>query len=140
MEPDYIERMSCVFCTDPSRAGDVVFEDETCWVILHDDWSPAGHAMVVSKSHVDNGSDLDAATWQRFTARWQQAEKTILDATGARRAMILKLGIQVPHLHVHIYPMPADADRTAVFAAFDGKRQEARDPALVAKIRTALAT
>ncbi|MFZ2494072.1 MAG: HIT family protein [Thermoanaerobaculia bacterium] len=132
--------MSCVFCTDPSRAGDVVFEDETCWIILHDDWSPAGHAMVVSRSHVENGSDLDATTWQSFTARWQQAEKAILDATGARRAMILKLGIQVPHLHVHIYPMPADAGRAAVFEAFDGKRQEPRDPALIAKIRTALAT
>lgn len=123
--------MSCVFCTDPSHAGDVVFEDERTWVVLHDDWSPRGHAMVVSKRHVDNASDLDEQEWLHFARVWHRAERAILDATGLQRAMILKLGIQTPHLHVHIYPVSVSATRDDVFAAFDGKRREPREQEFV---------
>lgn len=130
--------MSCVFCDDPSRSGDVVYEDEHAIVILHEDWSPRGHAMVVAKRHVENASALDAAEWARLTAVWQRAERVLLDATGMDRAVILKLGIMTPHLHVHIYPVAASAERAEVFAMFDGQRGEGREEAFVERVRTQL--
>ena len=94
--------------------------------------------MVVSKRHVENAADLDEAGWLHLAGVWYRAERAILDLTGAERAVILKLGVQTPHLHVHIYPVRDTATRADVFAAIDGSRREPRDVALVARIRSHL--
>ena len=86
----------CVFCVDVTRSGDVVFEDERAWVVLHEDWSPRGHAMIVSRRHVENASDLDDDAWAHLTQWWQRAERAILRETGSARAVIMKLGIATP--------------------------------------------
>lgn len=93
--------------------------------------------MVVAKAHVENASALDEEDWLQFARVWHRAERILLDLTGAERAIILKLGIMTPHLHVHIYPMRAADTREDVFAAFDGKRAEPRDEAFVAALRAA---
>lgn len=130
--------MVCTFCTDPLAAGELVFEDERVWVLLHPDWSPRGHAMVVAKRHVENASDLDEEEWLHLARVWHRAERVLLQATGAARAVILKLGIMTPHLHVHIYPVSAEATRDEVFAAIDGKISEPRDETFVSDMRKAL--
>ena len=94
--------------------------------------------MVVAKKHVENASDLDEDQWLHLARVWHRAERAILDATGAERAIILKLGILTPHLHIHIYPMSAAATREDVFAAIDGKNSEARDEGFAAAVRAAL--
>ena len=114
--------------------GKVVFEDELCRVLLHHDWSPRGHAMVVAKRHIENASDLDEEEWLHLAKVWHRAERVLLEATGADRAIIFKLGILTPHLHVHIYPMSAQATREDVFEAFDGKKREAKDEAFVRRV------
>lgn len=130
--------MTCTFCSDPSAAGGLVFEDDRVWVLLHPDWSPRGHAMVVAKRHVENASGLDEEEWLHLARVWHRAERAILDATGADRAIIFKLGILTPHLHIHIYPMSATATREDVFAAIDGKVSDLSDDTFVAAIRNAL--
>ncbi|HYI09903.1 MAG TPA: HIT family protein [Thermoanaerobaculia bacterium] len=127
--------MACVFCTDAATAGDLVYEDEHAFVLLHPDWSPRGHAMVVAKAHVENVSGLEEEAWLHLARVWHRAETVLLEATGAERAMVLKLGIQTPHLHVHIYPVSAAASRDEVFAAFDGKSGEPCDEAFVREVR-----
>lgn len=124
--------MTCSLCVDTT---DLVFESDHARVLLHPDWSPRGHAMVVAKRHVENASDLTEEEWLGFARVWQQTERALLDLTGAGRAMILKLGIVTPHLHVHIYPAGAGESREDVFAAFDGKRREPRDEAFLAALR-----
>lgn len=130
--------MACTFCADPLSAGELVFEDDRAWVLLHPDWSPRGHAMVVAKRHVENASALEEEEWLHLARVWHRAERVLLDATGAERAVILKLGIMTPHLHVHIYPVSAQATREEVFAAIDGKASEPRDETFVSRIRSAL--
>jgi diadenosine tetraphosphate (Ap4A) HIT family hydrolase len=138
MSADYSDGMACAFCTDPFNTGDLVFEDDRVWVLLHPDWSPRGHAMIVSKRHVENASALDEEEWLHVARVWHRAERVLLDATGAERAIILKLGIMTPHLHVHIYPVGSHTTRDEVFAAFDGKAQEPREELFVAAVRNAL--
>jgi len=130
--------VACTFCADPLSAGELVFEDDRVWVLLHPDWSPRGHAMVVAKRHVENASALEEDEWLHLARVWHRAECVLLDATGAERAIILKLGIMTPHLHVHIYPMSAIATRTDVFAAIEGKASESRNETFVGTIRNAL--
>ena len=128
----------CVFCTDVTQSGDVVFEDDRVWVVLHPDWSPRGHAMVVAKNHVENVSGLDAEDWLHVARVWHRAERVLLDVTGAERAIVMKLGIATPHLHVHLYPMRAGDDRARVFEAIDGKASQPRDESFIEEIRRRL--
>ena len=109
--------MPCVFCTNPSEAGTLLAEDERTWTVLH----PAGQVMIVAKRHVENVSDLDVEEWLQVARVWHGAERELREATGAVRVIVMKLGIQTPHLHVHLYPFDAQATREEVFAVIDGK-------------------
>ncbi len=140
MAADYSDRVACIFCTNPTKVGSIVLEDERCWVLLHHDWSPRGHAMIVAKRHIENASDLDEAEWLHLARVWHRAERVLLDATGAERAIIFKLGILTPHLHVHIYPMSSQATRDDVFAAFDGEKSEEKDERFVARVSAELSS
>jgi diadenosine tetraphosphate (Ap4A) HIT family hydrolase len=113
--------MPCVFCHEPRDAGELIFEDEKLLVILHNDWAVRGHAMIVWKEHVENVSDLAPDENAHFAAIHQRVEKTLLDVTRADRAILLKLGIVTPHLHLHIYPVIATLDREQVMQIIDGK-------------------
>lgn len=130
--------MACVFCTDPSRSGDVVFEDDTALVVLHDDWSVRGHAMIVAKRHVENVSDLGADEWARLAKLYATTERILLELTRADRAIIMKLGIATPHLHLHIYPVSAALDRAAVMRIIDAEMRAERDEAFVETVRRRL--
>jgi diadenosine tetraphosphate (Ap4A) HIT family hydrolase len=123
----------CLLCNsveDPQSAGDLLLaESEVSVAVLHEDWAVRGHALVVARRHVENLSDLSEDEARRFSADLARVEKALLSVTGAERAILMKLGIQVPHLHVHIYPVRATADRASVMAAIDGKaRDELRGP------------
>jgi diadenosine tetraphosphate (Ap4A) HIT family hydrolase len=131
--------MSCVFCNDPRAAGEVLFEDNRVLVILHNDWAVRGHAMVVWKAHVENVADLTIDEYAHFSAVHHRAEGALLDATGADRAILLKLGISTPHLHLHIYPVSAALDRAAVMEIIDGRVREAFDQTLIDELREWLA-
>ena len=63
----------------------------------------------------------------------------MLEATGVERAILMKLGIATPHLHLHIYPVSASLDRAAVFGIIDARTRVGRDEAFIARVRAALA-
>lgn len=130
--------MECVFCSDVTRSGDVVFEDQRTWVVLHDDWSVRGHAMVVWKLHVENFSELAPEDAAHFARVLRRAEQVLLDLTKADRAILMKLGIATPHLHVHIYPVGATLDRAAVMRIINAETSEPRDDALIQTLRARL--
>ena len=105
--------MPCVFCTDPTQSGEVLAEDEHSWTIRH----PQGQTMIVAKRHVENVGDLDEDEWLHLARVWHRTER----ALRAERVMVMKLGIQTPHLHIHLFPFPAETTREEVFAAFEGR-------------------
>jgi diadenosine tetraphosphate (Ap4A) HIT family hydrolase len=119
--------MTCVFCTAPRSSGDVLFEDARVLVILHEDWAVRGHAMIVWKEHVENVADLTIEEYTHFAAIHHRAERALLAATGAERAILFKLGIATPHLHLHIYPVSASLDRAEVMEIIDGRVRDSMD-------------
>jgi diadenosine tetraphosphate (Ap4A) HIT family hydrolase len=127
--------MPCTFCDE---THDAVYADDHCFVMLHDDWAARGHAMVVWRRHVENLSDLEPGELAHFIAVHARAERALLELTGAERAVVVKLGIATPHLHLHIYPVGASLDRAAVMAAIDGKVRAERDPEFVRRLRDRL--
>ena len=108
-------------------------------VILHEDWAVRGHAMVVWKAHVENVADLATDEHAHFASVHHRAERALLDATGADRAILLKLGIATPHLHLHIYPVSASLDRAAVMEIIDGRVRDSFDQTLIDDLRERLA-
>jgi diadenosine tetraphosphate (Ap4A) HIT family hydrolase len=127
--------VSCVFCTNPRQAGEIVFEDDRVWVILHDDWAVRGHTMVVWRTHVENVADLASDDAAHFAAVHHRAERALLDVTKADRAVLMKLGIATPHLHLHVYPVSARLTREEVFEIVDGRVRAAVDEAFVAELK-----
>lgn len=119
--------MTCLFCNEPRTAGEVLFDDARVLVILHDDWAVRGHAMVVWKEHVENVADLTLDDYLHFAAVHHRAERALLAVTRADRAILLKLGIATPHLHLHIYPVSAALDRRQVMEIIDGRVRDAMD-------------
>ena len=138
MAADYSQRMQCVFCDDVSRSGEVVLETAHAWVVLHEDWAVPGHAMIVARRHVENLSDLTDHEWEHFGEVWRRAERALLTVTESDRAIVMKLGLATPHLHVHIYPGPKSATREEVFAAIDARTSVPRKEELVRKVRALL--
>lgn len=110
---------TCVFCTDVHLAGELLAEDAYTWVVLH----PQGQVMVVAKRHVENVSDLAEDEWLHVASVWHQTERRLREETGAERVIVMKLGIQTPHLHVHLYPFAASDTREDVFAVIDGRER-----------------
>jgi diadenosine tetraphosphate (Ap4A) HIT family hydrolase len=131
--------MTCVFCDDPRAAGELLFEDDRTLVILHNDWAVRGHAMVIWKAHVENVADLTIDEYVHFAAVHHRAERALLAATGADRAILLKLGIATPHLHLHIYPVSGSLDRAAVMEIIDARVRDAFDQSLIDALRERLA-
>ena len=106
--------------------------------MLHQDWAVRGHAMVVWKTHVENVSDLSLEDAAHLSQVHHAAEKALLAATGAERAVLLKLGIATPHLHLHIYPVSAALDRAAVMAIIDARTRVPRDEKFLLHVRSLL--
>jgi diadenosine tetraphosphate (Ap4A) HIT family hydrolase len=130
--------MNCVFCSSSAAGGEPVYESRFARVLLHPDSAVRGHAMVVASRHVENLSDLTDEEAAELTRVERAAERALLAASGADRAILMKLGIQTPHLHLHIYPVSADLDRAAVMAIIDGKTREERDAYFVERVRKAM--
>jgi diadenosine tetraphosphate (Ap4A) HIT family hydrolase len=121
---------SCLFCGHLNSL-EIVFDDDRAAVALHDDWAVRGHTMVIWKSHVENISQLNEEELAHFWRVYQRAERALLEVTGADRAIMLKLGIVTPHLHLHIYPVSAALDRGAVMDIIEGRVREVRDEGFV---------
>lgn len=113
--------MTCVFCNEPREAGELIAEDPRLLVILHNDWAVPGHVMIVWRAHVENVAELTPSEYAHFAAVHWRVERVLLDVTGAERAVLLKLGILTPHLHLHIYPVSGSLDRAQVMQILDGK-------------------
>lgn len=105
--------MSCVFCTDVNAAGTVLAEDDHTWVVRH----PQGQTMIVAKRHVENVSDLDEEEWLHVARVWHRAEKSL----GAERVVVFKLGVQTPHLHIHLHSFARTATREEIFLTLAGR-------------------
>jgi diadenosine tetraphosphate (Ap4A) HIT family hydrolase len=131
--------MPCVFCDDPRDAGELIFEDDKLLAILHNDWAVRGHAMVVWRKHLENVADLAPDEYAHFAATHHRVEKALLDVTRADRAILLKLGIVTPHLHLHIYPVSASLDRAQVMQIIDARVRDTFDQALIDELRKRLA-
>ncbi|MGQ4616827.1 HIT domain-containing protein [Nocardia sp. R7R-8] len=63
-----------------------------------------GHTLVVPRKEIDHWQDIDTDTFARLTAVAQKIGQAVRAAWDAPRAGLLIAGLEVPHLHVHVFP------------------------------------
>jgi histidine triad (HIT) family protein len=96
-----------------------------------------GHTLVVPRAEVDNWQDVEPALFHKVMNVAQCIGKAVCSAFGADRAGMIIAGLEVPHLHVHVFPAYnltdfgfANVDRNPAPEALDSAQ---------AKIKAALA-
>lgn len=86
-----------------------IAEDEKCFAFL--DISPLakGHTLVVPKVEVDYIFELDDELLQHMILFSKKIAKAIDKSVNCKRVGLAVVGLEVPHAHIHLIPLHADA-------------------------------
>ncbi len=84
--------------------GRFVYEDDEIVAFLTIQPMTQGHTLVVPRAEIDKWQDVDSAAFGRVMEVSQLIGKAVCKAFGAERAGVIIAGLEVPHLHVHVFP------------------------------------
>jgi diadenosine tetraphosphate (Ap4A) HIT family hydrolase len=84
--------------------GRFVYEDDEVVAFLTIAPMTQGHTLVVPRAEIDQWQDLDPEVFGRVMAVSQLIGKAVCKAFDAERAGVIIAGLEVPHLHVHVFP------------------------------------
>jgi diadenosine tetraphosphate (Ap4A) HIT family hydrolase len=84
--------------------GRFVYEDDDIVAFLTIAPMTNGHTLVVPRAEIDQWQDVDPETLNKVMAVAQLIGKAVCKAFGAQRAGVIIAGLEVPHLHVHVFP------------------------------------
>ncbi len=84
--------------------GRFVYEDDDVVAFLTIEPMTQGHTLVVPRAEIDQWQDVDAAAFARVMEVSQLIGKAVTKAFSADRAGVIIAGLEVPHLHVHVFP------------------------------------
>ena len=104
--------MSSVFTKiiDGDLPGRFVYSGDDVVAFLTIEPMTPGHTLVVPRAEVDNWQTVDPALFNRVMAVAQRIGRAVCSAFGAERAGMIIAGLEVPHLHVHVFPAYDIAD------------------------------
>lgn len=84
--------------------GRFVWEDEDVVAFLTIAPVTQGHTLIVPREEIDQWQDVDGAVFGALTAVAQKVGQAVRSAFDAPRAGFLIAGLEVPHLHLHVFP------------------------------------
>lgn len=84
--------------------GRFVYEDDEVVAFLTIEPMTPGHTLVVPRAEVDNWQELDPELFGKVMSVSQLIGKAVTTAFDADRAGVIIAGLEVPHLHVHVFP------------------------------------
>lgn len=117
--------------------GRFVYSDDEVVAFLTIEPMTPGHTLVVPRDEVDNWQDLDPALFHKVMDVAQRIGKAVCAAFDAERAGVIIAGLEVPHLHVHVFPARDLSDFG--FAGVDRNPSPQSLDEAAAKIKAALA-
>lgn len=95
-----------------------VAETEDYFAFLDINPNAIGHTLCIPKKEVDKLFDLDEATYNGLMAFSRKVGIAIEKAIDCKRVGLTVIGLEVPHVHVHLIPLNTMED-----ARFTSKRQ-----------------
>ncbi|MFZ0833716.1 MAG: HIT family protein [Mycobacterium sp.] len=84
--------------------GRFVYEDDEVVAFLTIQPMTQGHTLVVPRDEIDHWQDVDSAAFNKVMGVAQLIGKAACTAFGSERAGVIIAGLEVPHLHVHVFP------------------------------------
>ena len=84
--------------------GRFVYEDDEIVAFLTIQPMTQGHTLVVPRAEIDQWQNLDSAVFGRVMEVSQLIGRAVCKAFDAERAGVIIAGLEVPHLHVHVFP------------------------------------
>jgi diadenosine tetraphosphate (Ap4A) HIT family hydrolase len=84
--------------------GRFVYEDDDIVAFLTIAPITHGHTLVVPRAEIDNWQDVEPAVFSRVMEVCQLIGKAVSRAFDVERAGVIIAGLEVPHLHVHVFP------------------------------------
>jgi len=106
-----------------------VWKDERCVSFLSTAPLKPGHALVVPREEVDHWLDLDPETMKHLTGVAQIVGRAIQAEWSPAKVGTLILGLEVPHVHVHVTPIWSPTDMDFANANHAAKAEEIADAA-----------
>jgi histidine triad (HIT) family protein len=84
--------------------GRFVYSDDDVVAFLTIEPMTQGHTLVVPRAEVDEWQNVDPALFGKVMDVAQRIGRAVCAAFGADRAGLIIAGLEVPHLHVHVFP------------------------------------
>lgn len=84
--------------------GRFVWEDDEFVAFLTIAPVTQGHTLIVPRAEIDQWQDVDPAVMARMATLAQKIGQAVRAAFDAPRAGLLIAGLEVPHLHTHVFP------------------------------------
>jgi diadenosine tetraphosphate (Ap4A) HIT family hydrolase len=84
--------------------GRFVYEDDEVVAFLTIAPITHGHTLVVPRAEIDQWQDVDAPAFNKVMGVSQLIGKAVCKAFDVERAGVIIAGLEVPHLHVHVFP------------------------------------
>ncbi|ADG80207.1 Histidine triad (HIT) protein OS=Tsukamurella paurometabola (strain ATCC 8368 / DSM / CCUG 35730/ CIP 100753 / JCM 10117 / KCTC 9821 / NBRC 16120 / NCIMB 702349 / NCTC 13040) OX=521096 GN=Tpau_3629 PE=4 SV=1 [Tsukamurella paurometabola] len=84
--------------------GRFVYQDDEVVAFLTIAPLTQGHVLVVPRAEVDHWESVDDALWNHISEVSRRIGRAVKAAFDAPRAGMVIAGLEVPHLHVHVFP------------------------------------
>ena len=95
---------------DGELPGEFVWRDDRCGVFLALGPLRPGHALVVPLAEVDHWLDLDPDLVGHLFGVAQVIGQAQMAAFSPTRIGLIVAGLEVPHTHLHVIPIPTESD------------------------------
>ena len=89
-----------------------IAEDDDFFAFLDINPNAKGHTLCIPKKEVDKVLDLDEETYMGLMAFSRKVGKAIEAAIDCKRVGMMVIGLEVPHVHVHLIPLNGMGDAT----------------------------
>ncbi len=90
----------------------IIAEDNDHFAFLDINPNAKGHTLCVPKKEVDKILDLDEESYMKLMAFSRKVGKAIEKAVPCKRVGMSVIGLEVPHVHVHLIPLQSMANAT----------------------------
>ena len=102
----------CIFCQvakglSPSWK---VYKNEKVYAFLDINPNAKGHTLCIPKREVDKLFDLDETTYVELLKFSRNVAKAIRKTIDCKRVGMTVIGLEVPHVHVHLIPLTTMED------------------------------
>ena len=106
-----------------------VYADDRCVAFLSINPLQPGHTLVVPRAEVEHWIDLDAESWQHLTQVSQRLATAIDSVYRPAKVAAMLVGLEVPHVHIHLVPINHMGDVNFATADTDPDPQTMDDAA-----------